>query len=162
MKVYKYKNKNYFKQKFLKDPFFNTYLINKFINYLTKNGQKSVLKRNFVKFIAEYKLEFNKHFLFFFFKIFKKLNSYFMLKSKKIAGKTFFFPVPIQKTAQYRRTLKLFCEGLSEYSNIPLSEKFKTEFFNVLVYDKGPIIKKHQTFLTSVLENRAYAHFRWS
>jgi ribosomal protein S7 len=42
MKVYKYKNKNYFKQKFLKDPYFNTYLINKFINYLTKNGQKNV------------------------------------------------------------------------------------------------------------------------
>ena len=85
-----------------------------------------------------------------------------MLKSKKIAGKVFSFPIPVQKTTQYRHTLKLLCEGFKEYSNIPLAEKFKTEFFNVLIYDKGPIIKKHQTFLTSVLENRAYAHFRWS
>ena len=162
MKVYKYKNKNYFKQKFLKDPYFNTYLINKFLNYLTKNGQKNVLAKSLKKFIAEYKTDFNKHFLFFFVKLFKKLNPFFVLKSKKIAGKMFFFPVPLQQTAQYRKTLKWFSEGLQEYNNISLPEKLKTEFLNVLVYDKGPIIKKHQTFLASVLENRAYSHFRWS
>jgi small subunit ribosomal protein S7 len=162
MKVYKYKNKNYFKQKFLTDPYFNTVLLTKFINFLTFNGNKSVLKKHFKNFIIDYKLEFNKHFIYFFIHILKKLNPFFILKSKKIAGKTFSFPVPLQRTSQYRYALKSFCNGLSEYTNISLKEKFKTEFLNVLVYDKGNIIKKHQTYLASVIENRAYSHFRWS
>jgi len=163
MKHYYYKNKKYFQQRYQQDSYFSTFLLNKIINILFIDGKKIVVKKHFISFIKKYKHEFSRSFLYFFFKIFKKLNIYFYLKNKKIASKVFNFPVPIQRTFQYRKILKFFFEGLldKEYKTDNLQKKLQNEFFNVLLYDKGIVIKKYQTYLTAILDNRGYGHYRW-
>lgn len=162
MKVYLYKNKKYFKQKFSKDIYFDSYLLNKFLNILTRQGKKHVTLKEFSKFLILNKKKFNKPFLFLFIQLFKKINPVFDFGIKRIGDVKYEFPIPIQLTAQYRRALKWFVEGLSVYSKkIPLHEKLKSELLNFLVFEKGALIKKQEQYFKTIVENRAYAHYRW-
>ena len=162
MKRFIYKDKKYFQQKFFKDVYFNSYLVTKFINQLNINGKRILLRGHLHRFIIEHKKVFNLNFKYLLIFLLMRLVIMFKINTKQIAGKAFSFPVPIQINVQYRNAMKLFCNGLSEYFNLHLKDKIKTQFSDVMQENQGTTVKAQQTLLESISDNRIYSHFRWS
>jgi ribosomal protein S7 len=148
-----------------RDPFFNSVTVLKFVNFFVKNGERGPLLSVLKKFVKQYKIKYHKPFIFTFVKIFQKLRTPFALNTISIAGRSFSFPIPVQYSLQYSKALHRFCTDLSQDKDskkFSLSKRLFGAFEDFMVDEQGYIFRQNQNLLKSIIDNRAYMHFRWS
>jgi small subunit ribosomal protein S7 len=148
-------------KKFISFNSFKLYLLYKFINNLMHNGKKDKAIKLFklilfrLSFIYRYKNPYNILFL-----VFMRLNFVLTLKKKKVAGRTHYVPLFLNKEQQFLYGLRTFvvCSRLRLEKNIVL--KITEEISCILNKDlNSVVIKKKRYVYNQAIENKFYAKF---
>ena len=148
------------KRQILPDPIFKDLVVAKFVNYIMKNGKKSVAEKifyNSLEIISE-KLKNDKPI-----EIFKKaLNNVsptLEVKSKRIGGATYQVPIEVsenRKLALAMRWLLLYSRGRKGKT---MSNRLADELISASKNDGSSVKKKEDTHKMAEA-NKAFAHFR--
>jgi small subunit ribosomal protein S7 len=157
---------------------FHDDMINKFINYVMKGGQKELARdlvtKGFEKIkrtqleryhLAEteeekQKIELNPY------KIFhlavENCRPMLALTPIKRGGVRYQVPVPVTEKRSYFMAMKWLLEAINEKERtVHFPEKFSWEILDAAA-QQGKVFKRKQDLHRQCEANRAYAHYRWS
>jgi ribosomal protein S7 len=140
----------------------NFHLYNKFIGFITKNGNRPKAKIIFDSALFDVtrklKISFNKLLL----KLFLKLNSYIEIKTIKIRKKIHFVPFPTTYKRRIYLVIKWITVAASEDKRkLNFSKKLSLEIFNLLQNKSSKSLKIKKNNFSKALINKSNFHFRW-
>jgi small subunit ribosomal protein S7 len=148
------------KRELLPDPVYNSRLVTKFINNVTRQGKKTTAERIFygaLKLIEE-RAGYDP------LKIFKRAVEntapQVEVKSRRVGGSTYQVPVEVSTDRQQSlaiRWLINFAQGRHEKT---MTEKLAGEFLDA-ANNRGGAIKKREDTHRMADANKAFAHYRW-
>jgi small subunit ribosomal protein S7 len=146
------------KRKIEADPRYNSLVIAKFINYIMRNGKKTVAQKvvyNALKLVEE---KVKKDPLDVFDQVIKNVSPLLEVKSRRIGGAN--YQVPIQVRAERRLTLafRWIIEAAKSKKGKPMSERLAMELIDAFG-KQGAAIKKREDVHRMAEANRAFAHF---
>jgi len=148
------------KRQVLPDPVYNSRLVTKFINNVTKQGKKTVAERIFygaLEIIEERTGEDPV-------KVFKRamdnVKPQVEVKSRRVGGST--YQVPIEVTGDRQQALAIrwligYSRGRHEKT---MTQKLAGEFIDAAA-NRGSAIKKRDDTHRMAEANKAFAHYRW-
>ena len=148
------------KRQILPDPIFKDLVVAKFVNYIMKNGKKSVAEKifyNSLDIISDKTKKENP------IEIFKKalnnVSPILEVKSKRIGGATYQVPVEVsenRKMALAMRWLLLYSRGRKGKT---MSNRLADELI-AASNNEGSSVKKKEDTHKMAEANKAFAHFR--
>jgi small subunit ribosomal protein S7 len=148
------------KRELLPDPVYNSRLVTKFINNVTRQGKKTTAERIFygaLKLIEERAGDDPL-------KVFKRAGEntapQVEVKSRRVGGSTYQVPVEVSTDRQQSlaiRWLITFAAGRHEKT---MTEKLAGEFLDA-ANNRGGAIKKREDTHRMADANKAFAHYRW-
>jgi len=148
------------KRELLPDPVYNSRLVTKFINNVTRQGKKTTAERIFygaLRLIGERSGDDPL-------KVFKRAMEntapQVEVKSRRVGGSTYQVPVEVSSDRQQSlaiRWLITFAAGRHEKT---MMEKLAGEFLDA-ANNRGGAIKKREDTHRMADANKAFAHYRW-
>lgn len=148
------------KREVLPDPVFNSRLVTKFINNVTRDGKKSVAERNFygaLKLIEERTGEDPV-------KLFKKavdnVKPQVEVKSRRVGGSTYQVPIEVSPDRQQALAIRWLINYARARHEKTMMLKFAAEFIDA-ASNRGSSIKKKDDTHRMAEANKAFAHYRW-
>ena len=148
------------KRELLPDPVYNSRLVTKFINNVTRQGKKTTAERIFygaLRLIGERSGDDPL-------KVFKRAMEntapQVEVKSRRVGGSTYQVPVEVSADRQQSlaiRWLITFAAGRHEKT---MTEKLAGEFLDA-ANNRGGAIKKREDTHRMADANKAFAHYRW-
>ena len=148
------------KREVLPDPVFNSRLVTKFINNVTKDGKKSVAERNFygaLRLIEERTGEDPV-------KLFKKAVDHVKpqveVKSRRVGGSTYQVPIEVSPDRQQALAIRWLINYARARHEKTMMLKFAGEFIDA-ASNRGAAIKKRDDTHRMAEANKAFAHYRW-
>ena len=148
------------KRELLPDPVYNSRLVTKFINNVTRQGKKTTAERIFygaLRLIGERSGDDPL-------KVFKRAMEntapQVEVKSRRVGGSTYQVPVEVSSDRQQSlaiRWLITFAAGRHEKTR---REKLAGEFLDA-ANNRGGAIKKREDTHRMADANKAFAHYRW-
>jgi len=148
------------KRKILKDPIYNDLIVAKFINYIMKNGKKSIAEKIFYTSLdmINTQLKTDKSI-----EIFKKaidnVSPVLEVKSKRIGGATYQVPMEVSK----ERRMALAMRWILTFARSRKGKTMSTRLASELIAasnNEGSAIKKKEDTHKMADANKAFAHFR--
>lgn len=147
-------------KKIKKDYIYNSYILQKFINIVMKNGEKSKAER--IVYTALKLIKEKKQFpLLFLFESFELIRTDMEVIRKKLGKKIFFIPHPIKKERQYKVALKSLYKTCLRYNNGQMSQILKDEVFNIVDKKKSYSLETKKKLYEIAIFFRTHLHFRW-
>ena len=148
------------KRKILKDPIYNDLTVAKFVNYIMKDGKKSIAEKIFYNSldIIKDKLKIDTP-LDIFKKALDNVGPMLEVKSKRIGGATYQVPMEVSKD----RRLALAMRWILLYSRSRKGKTMATRLAAELIAASnkdGSSIKKREDTHKMAEANKAFAHFR--
>jgi small subunit ribosomal protein S7 len=148
------------KRKILKDPIYNDITVAKFVNYIMKDGKKSIAEKIFYDSldIIKDKLKINDP-LETFKKALDNVGPMLEVKSKRIGGATYQVPMEVSKD----RRLALAMRWILTYSRGRKGKNMSSRLAAELMAasnKEGSSIKKKEDTHKMADANKAFAHFR--
>jgi len=140
------------------DSKFDSILLSKFINYVMKNGKKSVAQKIVYNALdlssAKLKLEpmdiFNQ--------ALKNVGPILEVKSKRIGGANYQVPVEVSKDRKNTLAMRWIIEAAASGKGKPMCQKLSAEMLSAY-NGEGSAIKKKQDTHKMAEANKAFAHF---
>jgi small subunit ribosomal protein S7 len=148
------------KRKAQPDSFYNSTLVQKFINLYLKEGKKSVAERVVYSAMEMLKERTKEDPLKAVEKAIENVRPVLETKSRRVGGATYQVPieVPIERsTGVAVRWLLSFARARSGKS---MEEKLAAELMDAM-NNRGGAIKKREDTHKMAEANRAFAHYRW-
>ena len=148
------------KRKILKDPIYNDLTVAKFVNYIMKDGKKSIAEKIFYNSldIIKDKLKIDAP-LDIFKKALDNVSPILEVKSKRIGGATYQVPMEVSEA----RKKSLAMRWLLGYSRGRKGKTMATRLAAELIAASnkdGSSIKKREDTHKMAEANKAFAHFR--
>ena len=149
------------KRKILKDPIYNDLTVAKFVNYIMKDGKKSIAEKIFYSSldIIKNKLKIDAP-LDIFKKALDNVGPMLEVKSKRIGGATYQVPMEVSKA----RRMALSMRWILLYSRSRKGKTMATRLAAELIAASnkdGSAIKKREDTHKMAESNKAFAHYRW-
>ena len=149
------------KRTILPDPTFNDVVVAQFINYLMKQGKKSVAERIFYGSLdiisAQEKTDAP-------IEIFKKalsnVSPVLEVKSKRIGGATYQVPMEVRPKRAQALAMKWIVDSAQKRNEKTMRERVANEIVDAF-NNKGNSVKKREETHKMADANRAFSHFRW-
>lgn len=140
------------------DQKYDSLLLSKFINYIMKNGKKTVAQRIVYDALTltseKLKLEpmdaFNQ--------VLKNVSPILEVKSKRIGGANYQVPVEVGKDRKNTLAMRWIIEAAQSGKGKPMYQKLSQEMINAF-NGEGVAIKKKQDTHKMAEANKAFAHF---
>ena len=149
------------KRKILKDPIYNDIVVAKFINYIMKNGKKSVAEKIFYGSLDIIKEQAKTDTpLETFKKALDNVAPILEVKSKRIGGATYQVPVEVKTNRSQTLAMRWLLVATRKRKNKTMSDKLINELMDAY-QKKGSAIKKREDTHRMAESNKAFAHFRW-
>ena len=148
------------KRKILKDPIYNDLIVAKFINYIMKNGKKSIAERIFYDSLdmINNQLKTDKSI-----EIFKKaidnVSPVLEVKSKRIGGATYQVPMEVSKDRRMALAMRWILTFARSRKGKTMSTRLASELI-AASNNEGSAIKKKEDTHKMADANKAFAHFR--
>ena len=148
------------KRKILKDPIYNDITVAKFVNYIMKDGKKSIAEKIFYDSLdmIENKLKTSDPL-----EIFKKaldnVGPILEVKSKRIGGATYQVPMEVSKDRRVALAMRWILIYSRGRKGKDMSSKLAAELM-AASNKEGSSIKKREDTHKMAEANKAFAHFR--
>jgi small subunit ribosomal protein S7 len=148
------------KREILPDPVYNSRLVTKFINNVTKAGKKTVAERIFYGALGLIEERTGDDPV----KIFKRAvdNSkpQVEVKSRRVGGSTYQIPIEVQSDRQQALAIRWLIGYAKARHEKTMMQKLAGEFLDA-ASNRGGTIKKRDDTHRMAEANKAFAHYRW-
>ena len=148
------------KRELLPDPVYNSRLVTKFINNVTRQGKKTTAERIFYGALKLIEERAGDDPLKIFKRAVENTAPQVEVKSRRVGGSTYQVPVEVSSDRQQSlaiRWLITFAQGRHEKT---MTEKLAGEFLDA-ANNRGGAIKKREDTHRMADANKAFAHYRW-
>ena len=148
------------KREILPDPVYNSRLVTKFINNVTKAGKKTVAERIFYGALGLIEERTGDDPV----KVFKRAvdNSkpQVEVKSRRVGGSTYQIPIEVQSDRQQALAIRWLIGFAKARHEKTMMQKLAGEFLDAAA-NRGGTIKKRDDTHRMAEANKAFAHNRW-
>ncbi len=148
------------KREVLPDPVYNSRLVTKFINNVTREGKKTTAERIFygaLDIIADRTGDDP-------IKIFKRAventRPQVEVKSRRVGGSTYQVPVEVNNDRQQSLAIRWLINFANSRHEKTMTERLAGEFLDA-ASNRGGAIKKRDDTHRMAEANKAFAHYRW-
>ena len=148
------------KRTILPDPTYKDYTVAKFINYIMKNGKKSIAEKIFydsLTIISEKEKKDNA------IEVFKKalsnVSPTLEVKSKRIGGATYQVPMEVSQSRKLSLAMRWILSFSRGRKGKTMSNRLAAELL-AAANNEGSSIKKKEDTHKMAEANKAFAHFR--
>ena len=148
------------KRTILPDPTYKDYTVAKFINYLMKNGKKSIAEKifyNCLDIISE--KEKNENAIDIFKKALSNVSPTLEVKSKRIGGATYQVPMEVSQARKLSLAMRWILNFSRSRKGKTMSNRLAAELISA-ANNEGSSIKKKEDTHKMAEANKAFAHFR--
>ncbi len=148
------------KRTILPDPTYKDYTVAKFINYLMKNGKKSIAEKIFydsLSIISE--KEKNEDAIDVFKKALSNVSPALEVKSKRIGGATYQVPMEVSQSRKLSLAMRWILSFSRGRKGKTMSNRLAAELI-AAANNEGSSIKKKEDTHKMAEANKAFAHFR--
>ena len=148
------------KRTILPDPTYKDYTVAKFINYLMKNGKKSIAEKIFydsLSIISE--KEKNEDAIDVFKKALSNVSPALEVKSKRIGGATYQVPMEVSQSRKLSLAMRWILSFSRGRKGKTMSNRLAAELI-AAANNEGSSIKKKEDTHKIAEANKAFAHFR--
>ena len=148
------------KRTILPDPTYKDYTVAKFINYLMKNGKKSIAEKIFydsLSIISE--KEKSEDAIDVFKKALSNVSPALEVKSKRIGGATYQVPMEVSQSRKLSLAMRWILGFSRGRKGKTMSNRLAAELI-AAASNEGSSIKKKEDTHKMAEANKAFAHFR--
>ena len=148
------------KRTILPDPTYKDYTVAKFINYIMKNGKKSIAEKIFydsLAIISEKEKKDNA--IDVFKKALSNVSPALEVKSKRIGGATYQVPMEVSQSRKLSLAMRWILSFSRGRKGKTMSNRLAAELL-AAANNEGSSIKKKEDTHKMAEANKAFAHFR--
>lgn len=135
-------------------------LVGKFINYIMRQGKKSVAQKVVYKSFDIIKEKTKNDPLKIFEKAVRNVSPSLEVKSRRVGGANYQVPQPVRAGRKVLLTFRWIINAAKAKKGKPMSEKLAEELI-LASNNEGAAIKKKMDAHRMAEANRAFAHFSW-
>ena len=148
------------KRTILPDPIFNDLVVAKFINYIMKQGKKSIAERIFYQSLDLIsKQEKTEQPIEVFKKAIGNVSPVLEVKSKRIGGATYQVPMEVSESRKLALAMRWILNYSRSRKGKDMSSRLAAELLAVSK-NEGSSVKKREDTHKMAEANKAFAHFR--
>ncbi len=148
------------KRDILPDPVYNSRLVTKFINNVTKAGKKTVAERIFYGALGLIEERTGDDPV----KVFKRAvdntKPQVEVKSRRVGGSTYQIPIEVRSDRQQALAIRWLIGFAKARHEKTMMQKLAGEFLDA-ASNRGGTIKKRDDTHRMAEANKAFAHYRW-
>lgn len=148
------------KREILPDPVYNSRLVTKFINNVTKQGKKTVAERIFYGALGLIEERTGDDPV----KVFKRAvdntKPQVEVKSRRVGGSTYQIPIEVRTDRQQALAIRWLIGFAKARHEKTMMQKLAGEFLDAAA-NRGGAIKKRDDTHRMAEANKAFAHYRW-
>lgn len=148
------------KREILPDPVYHDYLVSKFMNYVMKDGKKSIAESILYEAINILEKRTGKKGLDVLHKSIENVKPVVEVKSRRVGGATYQVPVEIRSDRRLALALKWVIGFANSSKGKSMAERLAGELLQAYK-GEGASIKKRDDTHRMAEANKAFAHFRW-
>jgi small subunit ribosomal protein S7 len=141
------------------DPKYGDIMVARFINYLLKQGKKSVAEASFYDAIAQIEAKRKGNGLDVFRKAINNVSPIMEVKSRRIGGATYQVPIEVKPERRFALASRWLINYAKSRSGKSMAEKLASEMMAAADGEGGAIKKREDTHKMADA-NKAFAHFR--
>jgi len=142
------------------DPTYNNPLVGKFINYIMRQGKKSVAQKVVYKSFDIIKEKTKGNPIELFDKAIKNVLPSLEVKSRRVGGANYQVPQPVRAERKIQLAFRWIIVAAKAKKGKPMAEKLAEELI-LAAKNEGAAIKKKLDTHRMAEANRAFAHFSW-
>lgn len=142
------------------DPIYKDRVVTAFINYMQKNGKKSVAEKIFYKAIELVSQKTNEDGIVVWRQALENVKPELEVKSRRVGGVSYQVPVEVPPHRQQSLAIRWIVKSARERKGKSMIEKLANEIIDAKNNTGGAIKKKEDTRKMAEA-NRAFSHYRW-
>jgi len=142
------------------DPLYSNPLVGKFINYIMRQGKKSVAQKVVYKSFDIIKEKTKGNPIELFDKAIKNISPSLEVKSRRVGGANYQVPQPVRPDRKIQLAFRWIINTAKAKKGKSMAEKLAEELM-LAVNNEGAAIKKKLDTHRMAEANRAFAHFSW-
>ncbi len=142
------------------DPLYSNPLVGKFINYIMRQGKKSVAQKVVYKSFDIIKEKTKGNPIELFDKAIKNISPSLEVKSRRVGGANYQVPQPVRPDRKIQLAFRWIINAAKAKKGKSMAEKLAEELM-LAVNNEGAAIKKKLDIHRMAEANRAFAHFSW-
>ncbi len=142
------------------DPFYNSTLISKFVNFMLKKGKKSTAEKIVYGSMEIVKKQTKEDSLKVFEKAIENVRPVLETKSRRVGGATYQVPIEVSLIRSNSLAVRWIVNYARARAGKSMEEKLAAEIIDA-VNNRGGAIKRKETIHKMAESNRAFAHYRW-
>ena len=148
------------KRDIIPDAKFNKVIITRFINYLTKDGKKSVVESAVYQSLEIMEKKLKKGAIELFNESIAKVTPKIEVRSRRMGGATYQIPVEVRPRRGSSLALKWLKISVTKASGRNLAEKVANVLMDSISERSWAFKKKEEVFRMAE-SNKAFAHYSW-
>ncbi len=146
------------KRKIKPDSQYSNILIAKFINYIMRQGKKSIAQKIVYDAFATIKEKTNKNPVEIFDGAVKNVSPLLEVRGRRIGGANYQIPYPVRGERRHALAFRWLIAAAKARKGMPMSQRLARELIDA--YNKeGAAIKKREDVHKMAEANKAFAHF---
>jgi len=144
----------------LPDPVYNSRLVTKFINNVTKKGKKTTAERIFYGALSLIEQRAGDDPVKIFKRAVENARPQVEVKSRRVGGSTYQVPIEVSSDRQQSLAIRWLIGFATSRHEKTMTEKLAGEFLDA-ASNRGGAIKKRDDTHRMAEANKAFAHYRW-
>ncbi len=152
------RKKAYKKKERKPDPVYTSVAVSRFINYLMKDGKKSVAEKVMFDALGAVAEETKEEPLQVFEKALENATPMMEVKSRRIGGANYQIPIEVRPERKFFLASRWIIGAAKTKKGKPMAKKLAEEIL-LAAKNEGEAIKKKQNVHRMAEANRAFAHF---
>ncbi len=148
------------RRKLKPDTFYNSTLIQRFINTVMRKGKKTLAEKIVYSAMEKVKKQSKEDPLKIFEKAVENVRPVLETKSRRVGGATYQVPVEVPLDRSYSLAIRWLIRYAKERGGKSMVDKLSAEILDA-VNNRGGAIKKKEDTHKMAEANRAFAHYRW-
>jgi small subunit ribosomal protein S7 len=148
------------KREILPDPVYNSRLVTKFINNVTREGKKTTAERIFYGALDIISDRTGDDPIKVFKRAVENTRPQVEVKSRRVGGSTYQVPVEVNNDRQQSLAIRWLINYANSRHEKTMTERLAGEFLDAASNRGGAIKKKDDTHRMAEA-NKAFAHYRW-
>jgi small subunit ribosomal protein S7 len=148
------------KREVLPDPVYNSRLVTKFINNVTRQGKKTTAERMFYGALSLIEERSGDDPVKLFKRAVENTKPQVEVKSRRVGGSTYQVPIEVSSERQQSLAIRWLISFASSRHEKTMTEKLAGEFLDA-ASNRGGAIKKRDDTHRMAEANKAFAHYRW-
>lgn len=142
------------------DVRYNSQMVEKLINYVLKEGKKSVARKIVYEAFAILKEKTGEQPLEVFYKAMNNLMPKLETRSRRVGGSSYQIPYEVPEERQRTLALRWLVGAARKRREHTMAARLAAELLDALK-NQGEAIKKREETHRMAESNRAFAHYRW-